>query len=165
MVGAFARRFRAGGHGVAVANSRGPVWLAFAAGIAAAALLPSGVLAAEGPFDGDWSVVLVCPDTTDRNGLVKGYEYTFPVAIRDGAVQGLYGTAGHSASVSYKGTVDPDGTLEITATGNTGRSDYSVGKVSQGTRYGYTLQGRLVGSTGEATRREIRPCTATFAKR
>ena len=128
------------------------------------AFLEQGVIAAGNPFDGRWSVVLVCPDTTDKSGLVKGYEYTFAVSIHQGAVQGEYGAPGHPASVSYAGQVSDDGTLEITATGNTGRSEYAVGKVAQGTRYGYTMQGKLVGSSGQATRREVRPCTATFAR-
>ncbi len=128
------------------------------------ALLAQGALAASTSFDGRWSVVLVCPDTTDKSGLVKGYEYDFVVSIREGMVQGEYGAPGHPASVLYAGQVGDDGTLEIRATGNTGRSEYSVGKVPQGTRYAYTLQGRLVGSSGQATRNELRPCTATFAR-
>ena len=120
--------------------------------------------AAAGPFDGRWSVVLVCPDTTDKSGLVKGYGYTFAISITEGEVHGQYGTAGHPASIVYTGRVSADGTLEIVATGNTGQSGYSVGKVAQGTRYGYTMQGKLIGSTGEAIRKELRPCTATFAR-
>ena len=127
-------------------------------------LLAQGAVAAANPFDGRWSVVLVCPDTTDKSGLVKGYEYTFAVSIREGAVQGEYGAPGHPASLVYSGRVSDDGALEITATGNTGRSEYSVGKLAQGTRYGYTMQGKLMGSSGQATRREVRPCTATFAR-
>ena len=129
-----------------------------------AALLAPAASAETRPFDGRWSVSLVCPDTTDRSGLVKGYEYDFDVVIRDGVVQGQYGAPGHPASVSYVGQVGDDGTLEMSATGNTGRSEYSVGKVTQGSRYNYTLQGKLVGSGGQATRREVRPCSATFTK-
>lgn len=138
----------------------------FASGVSflSTALLASGAFAAVNPFDGRWAVVLICPDTTDRSGLVKGYEYTFTVAIREGAIQGEYGAPGHSASVSYSGRVSDDGTLEITAIGNTGQSEYSVGKVVRGTRYGYTMIGKLTGSEGEATRRELRPCTAKFAR-
>jgi hypothetical protein len=115
-------------------------------------------------FDGRWSVVLTCRDTTDKKGPVKGYEYIFAVSIRDGLVKGEYGAPGHPASVFYSGKVSDDGSLEITATGNTGRSEYSVGKVAQGTPYSYTMQGRLSGATGEATRKEVRPCTAVFAR-
>ena len=129
-----------------------------------AALLGQGAVAAGRPFDGRWSVMLVCPDTTDKGGLIKGYEYSFAVSIREGAIHGEYGAPGHPASVVFAGQVGDGGALEITATGNTGKSEYSVGKVAQGPRYGYTLQGKLVGSGGEARRKELRPCTATFTK-
>ena len=129
-----------------------------------AASLSENARAAGSGFDGRWSVVLVCPDTTDKNGLIKGYEYTFAVSILEGVLQGEYGAPGHPASVVYTGRVSDDGTLEITATGNTGQSEYAIGKVAQGTRYSYTMQGKLVGSGGRATRRELRPCTATFAR-
>ena len=132
--------------------------------ICLAATLSESAGAAGSSFDGRWSVVLVCPDTTDRNGLIKGYEYTFAVSILEGVLQGEYGAPGHPASVVYTGRVSDGGTLEITATGNTGQSEYAIGKVAQGTRYSYTMQGKLVGSSGQATRRELRPCTATFAR-
>jgi hypothetical protein len=142
----------------------GKLKLAVAIGACLAATLPRSAAAAESSFDGRWSVVLVCPDTTDSTGLVKGYEYTFSISIREGAIQGEYGAKGHPASLVYTGRVADDGSLEIKATGNTGKYDYSVGKVAQGTPYGYTMQGKLVGSGGQATRRELRPCTATFAR-
>lgn len=127
-------------------------------------LLPVSAVAAAPPFDGRWSALLVCPDTKDKSGLVKGYEYSFTVTIRDGALQGQYGEPGHPASVTYTGQVSNDGVLEVHATGNTGRSDYTVGKVAQGTTYTYTLQGKLEQSSGQATRKELRPCTATFSR-
>ncbi len=129
-----------------------------------AACLAQGVSAADHPFDGRWSVVLVCPDTTDRSGLVKGYEYDFAVVIRDGALNGAYGAPGHPASVVYTGSVTDDGILEIAATGTTRQSEYTVGRVRQGTPYAYTMQGRLEKASGQASRRELRPCTATFAR-
>jgi hypothetical protein len=127
-------------------------------------LLAAHAVAAVTPFDGRWSALLVCPDTKDKSGLVKGYEYSFPVTIRDGALQGQYGEPGHPASVTYTGQVSNDGVLEVHATGNTGRSDYTAGKVMQGTPYSYTLQGKLEQSRGQATRKELRPCTATFSR-
>lgn len=133
--------------------------LACAAGVLS---WPAG--AAEHPYDGRWAVLLVCTDTQDRSGLVKGYEYSFSVVVKDGALLGEYGAPGHPASVTYTGQVEDDGTLEIKATGNTGRSDFSVGKVAQGTQYNYTMGGKLEGSRGLATRRELRPCTAKFSK-
>jgi hypothetical protein len=115
-------------------------------------------------YDGQWSVNFVCTDTQDRNGLVKGYEYKFSVTIAGGKLQGQYGTKGAPASIAYSGSVENDGTLEVKAVGNTGRSDYSVGKLAQGTDYSYTMAGRLDREVGQAVRREVRPCTAVFAK-
>ena len=115
-------------------------------------------------YDGEWSVVLACPDTQDRSGLVKGYELTFHVTIADGKLQGQYGAQGAPSSVVYSGEVGADGALELRASGNTGRSDQSVGKVARGTAYSYTLVGKLDQLRGQAVRRELRPCVATFAK-
>ena len=115
-----------------------------------------------GPFDGEWSVVLVCADTQDKNGLVKGYEYTFRVTIADGKLYGQYGSKGAPASLLYSGEVGGDGTLEVRAVGNTGQSDRSVGRVARGTEYAYTMSGKLDRAHGQAVRRELRPCTATF---
>jgi hypothetical protein len=139
--------------------------------IATAALLlgpggwpPAAAADAAHPYDGEWSVVLACDDIHDRSGLVKGYEYTFHVSIVDGKVEGQYGAKGAPASVVYSGQVQTDGTLEIRAVGNTGKSDRSVAKVAQGTAYSYTLAGKLESSHGQAVRRELRPCTATFGR-
>ncbi len=115
------------------------------------------------PYDGQWSVDLVCPDTQDKNGLVKGYEYKFAVTIAGGKLQGQYGAKGAPASIVYSGSVANDGTLEIKAVGNTGQSDYSVGKVTRGTDYSYTMAGKLEHERGQAVRRELRPFTAEFA--
>ncbi len=138
-------------------------WMATLA-CCASLLAPVAAVAEDHPFDGRWSVFLACADTTDRNGPVKGYEYRFEVSIAEGVLQGAYGAPGHPASVTYAGRVEDDGKLEITATGNTGRPEYAVGKIPRGSSYGYTLQGRLGPSSGQATRREVRPCVATFTK-
>lgn len=120
--------------------------------------------ATSAPYDGDWSVLLDCADTRDKSGLVKGYEYTFHVSIVGGKLRGQYGAKGAPASIVYTGEVSADGALELSAVGNTGRSENSVGKVAQGTPYSYTMVGKLEQSRGQAVRRELRPCTASFAK-
>jgi hypothetical protein len=116
------------------------------------------------PYDGEWAVSLVCPDSRDRSGLVKGYEYTFHVSIVDGKLRGQYGASGAPASVAYSGEVGADGTLELRAVGKTGQSDHAAGKVARGSDYSYTMSGRLEQSHGQAVRREQRSCTATFDK-
>ncbi len=117
-----------------------------------------------GPYDGEWSVVLDCADTQDKSGLVKGYEFTFHVTIANGKLQGQYGAKGAPASVVYSGDVGADGTLELRASGNTGNSEQSVGKVARGSAYSYTMAGKLEQSRGQAVRRELRPCTAAFSR-
>jgi hypothetical protein len=116
------------------------------------------------PFDGRWSVRLVCEDTKDANGVVKGYEYAFEAVISEGAVNGRYESARTAAHVTFTGTVAADGTLAIRAVGNTGRREYSVGRTAEGSPYQYTMQGRLNGNVGEAKRQELRPCTAHFSR-
>lgn len=137
----------------------------------AVALLAStwGVLAQDtstlsAAHDGRWNVVLTCPDTTDKTGLVKGYDYAFFVDIEAGKVHGQYGTPGQAASVTYDGVVHADGKLDIKAVGNTGKSDHAVGKVRQGTAYGYNLEVQLQASSGQAVRTSQRPCTAVFTR-
>ena len=114
--------------------------------------------------DGRWLVVLTCPDTRDKSGLIKGYEYTFSAIIDAGKFEGQYGTAGKPDSVVYTGSVFEDGSLKIRGVGNTGNPIASSGKVASGTAYSYTLLGKLDGATGQAARREVRPCSATFTK-
>jgi len=116
------------------------------------------------PYDGRWSVILVCEDVKEDGALTKGYEFRFYADVADGRLKGQYGSPGSPSSVTLVGTVAPDGTLEIRADGNTGKSDHTVGRVPQGTHYRYTMEGRLSGTQGSARRRELRPCTATFAK-
>ena len=115
-------------------------------------------------FDGRWSVDLVCPDTRDRNGLVRGYVFSFEVTVADGRMAGQRGVAGSPSSVAFTGLVARDGTLEIKAVGMTGNPEYTVGDVTRGTPYAYTMSGRLDGSQGQAIRRELRPCTASFGR-
>jgi hypothetical protein len=55
-------------------------------------------------------------------------------------------------------------TTQLREVGHTGRSDRSLGKVPQGSGYSYTLSGKLEATRGQAARRELRPCTATFGR-
>ena len=117
-----------------------------------------------GAYDGRWSVLLVCEDVKDKNGLVKGYELSFHADISGSKLKGQYGSVGVPNSIVYEGTVQSDGTLEIEAAGVTGKSEFSVGKVAQGTPYRYTMNGSLGPNSGRAVRREGRSCSATFSR-
>ena len=85
--------------------------------------------------DGRWAVVLICPDTRDKSGSVKGYEYTFWAIIEGGKLKGQFGVPSKPDSVVYTGTVSEDGTLKISAVGNTGQPGSTAGKVASGTGY------------------------------
>jgi hypothetical protein len=114
--------------------------------------------------DGRWTVSLVCEDVKDKTGWVKGYRFDFPVDVIQGKLAGQHGVVGQPSSVAFDGDVQEDGQLRITATGMTGESSYAVGKVARGTPYSYTLRGALGPSSGQAQRKELRPCTASFAR-
>ena len=115
-------------------------------------------------YDGHWAVELTCPDTKDKSGFIKGYRYTFSAIVEAGKLNGQFGITGTPNSVIYTGTVSEDGTLKMTGVGRSGNPTYSAGQVATGTSYSYTLLGKLDGVTGQATRLEVRPCTAKFAK-
>jgi hypothetical protein len=116
------------------------------------------------PFDGRWATKLVCDDTTDKKGLVKGYTWKFDVTIEHGKLNGQYGQPGAPSSGTYVGQVQRDGTVDIDAHGNTGKTEYTVNKVARGTPFSYPMKGKFSGSTGHATRTKLRPCEATFTK-
>ncbi len=132
------------------------------------ALVAAGAARGDDPsptaFDGRWWVALSCADLQTDKGLVKGYDFGFPATIHDGRLDAQYGTAGSPSSVHLDGRIHDDGAIEIRADGMTGASDYTVGRVVRGTRYGYSMTGRLDERRGEAVRRETRPCTAVLTR-
>ncbi len=116
------------------------------------------------PFDGRWSVKLVCDDTRDKTGLVKGYTWKFDVKVENGKLEGQYGQVGSPSSGTFVGQVQRDGTADIDAHGYTGKADYSIGRVTKGTPFSFPMTGKFSGSAGHATRTKLRPCEATFEK-
>jgi hypothetical protein len=116
------------------------------------------------PFDGRWTVSLVCEDVRDKGVLVKGYTFNFFAAITEGKLSATYGTRGRPSSLALTGDVQQDGTADIVAKGFTADPDFSVGHVQSGTPYTYRMRGTFTTNSGIATRIELRPCKATFSK-
>lgn len=112
-------------------------------------------------FDGQWSVKLVCDDVKDA----KGYTFVFDAEVKDGRLSGKYGQTGMPSSVEYVGVIQPDGSVDITASGRTGKPARSVGALDSGTPYSYQMQGKFDQSFGRATRTTLRPCAATFTRK
>jgi hypothetical protein len=116
------------------------------------------------PFDGHWSAKLVCDDSRDKNGLVQGYTWMFDVKIEQGKMEGQYGQIGSPGSGTFIGQVQREGDVDIEVNGNTGKSEYTVGKVARGTAFSYPMKGKFSGTTGHATRTKLRPCEITFTR-
>ncbi len=134
------------------------------AGAAASAQAPQPAAAPAAAYDGRWAVTLVCDDVKEQGVFVKGYDFRFAVEVAQGRMAGQSGSRGAPGWLALAGTVAPDGALELQAEGISGKSEHPFGRLAQGSPYRYTMQGRLEGDTGSARRRELRACTASFAR-
>lgn len=137
--------------------------------VVVAAVVPSAARAEPPPstsaFDGAWWVALSCADVRTASSYAKGYDFAFAATIREGRLDAQYGDPDAPSSLHLQGRVDASGALEIRAVGFTGSSEYTVGSVARGSRYGYTMTGHLDADRGEAARRETRPCSAVLTRR
>ncbi len=133
---------------------------------AAVATLVLGTSAAAQPagdvrrFDGTWEVALVC--SASEGAL--GYNYVFPATVSNGHLHGQYGTRHQANSVTYEGTIQPDGRATISASGVTGDSRSNVGRVEKGVPYGYRFTAQFEGAHGHGKRTEVRPCDVDFVR-
>ena len=133
----------------------------------AVATLVIGVGAAAQPandarrFNGTWQVTLACP--TSPQGVL-GFMFVFPATVSDGHLHGQYGTPGWAPSVTYDGTIQPDGRAEITANGLTGDANYNVAQTRKGVAYAYRLVAQFDAARGHGHRTEIRPCDVDFVR-
>ena len=137
--------------------------IAAALGLSSLGLITGSSFAQPG-YDGKWYVTLRCSSIEDKRGPVKGYELNFPATVTSGKLSAQYGAPGTPNSLTYEGEVSADGVLQIKASGNTGPSANTLGRVAQGTPFTYTLRGKLTDTGGEATRVEGRPCVASFSR-
>ncbi len=58
----------------------------------------------------------------------------------------------------------PDGSANLYVQGLVGAAPFAVGQRPAGTSYGYHLDSRFSGASGQGTRVEGRPCSAVFTK-
>src|SRR6185295_3559459 len=72
-----------------------------------------------------------------------GYKMRFPVEVKDGVLSGQYGTEGQPSSVTLKGRIQPDGQAIVDARGVTGDPNRTVGRVSRGSTYSYSVDARF----------------------
>jgi hypothetical protein len=112
-------------------------------------------------FDGTWQITLVCP-ATPQGAL--GFTFVFPATVSGGRLHGQYGTLGQAPSLTYDGTIQPDGRASITANGLTGNSAYNVSQTQKGVPYGYHFIAQFEGAHGHGKKTEIRPCDVDFVR-
>jgi hypothetical protein len=132
-----------------------------ATGLLITLMVLPGVSRAEERFDGKWRTTVSCEAARDA----LGYSFRFVSEVKNGKFRGLYGTEGKPSSLLIEGTVSPDGTGKLYATGRTGSKEYVPGRDSpRGTEYSYSIEAHFKGSTGTGTRVEGRPCSLQFEK-
>jgi hypothetical protein len=110
-------------------------------------------------FDGTWQVTLVCPTTPQG---AQGFTFVFPAIVSGGHLHGQYGTPGQAPSLTYDGTIRPDGGVDIAADGLTGNPNFNVAQVQRGMPYKYHLFATFAGAHGHGHKTEFRPCDADF---
>jgi TolB-like protein len=115
-------------------------------------------------FDGLWDATVDCPDH-NQGTAAKGYVLKFQVTVAGGALTGSRGVEGTPGHLRLQGTVNPDGSAELFASGLTTSPDYSLGRQHEGTRYAYRATGQFEGASGQALRTEGRTCQLRFVRR
>ncbi len=131
------------------------------AGLTLSVIALSGPCWAAGAFDGSWTVNENCPPTqTD----VKGYEWTYPATVRNGALSAQYQTPGGVGSIRLQGHIPASGSAVLNAAGTVGSADYAVGHAARGTSYRFHVQAQFTEASGTGTRMEQRQCSFTFSK-
>jgi hypothetical protein len=132
----------------------------------AVAALAFGTSAAAQPagdvrgFNGAWEVTLVCP--LWKGAL--GYTVVFLATVSDGHLHGQFGQQNQPDSLTYEGTIHPDGCASIIANGVTGPPKFNIDQVPEGHAYGYHVTAQFEGSHGHGKRTEVRPCDVDFVR-
>ena len=114
-----------------------------------------------GAFDGSWQTVLACNASEDG---ASGYTVRFTSIVRRGIFHGERGVSGQPGFLSVDGSIMPDGSALLLATGLTNDPRYNVAHVGPGRPVLYHLQSQFEGSHGSGSRVELRHCDAVFSR-
>ncbi len=111
-------------------------------------------------FDGTWKVTLVCPKW---NGAL-GYTKVFPAMVSDGHLHAQYDKQYQPNSLTFDGTIHPDGHASIIANGVTGPSKFNLDQVPEGNGFSYTITAQFENAHARGKRMELRPCDVDFVR-
>jgi hypothetical protein len=111
-------------------------------------------------FDGTWDTILSCENAAGA----MGYSYRFPSKVKDAVLHGEKGTKNKPGWLQLDGKILPDGSARIYADGLVGAAEAAVGHRPAGTQYGYHIEAKFSGDSGEGKRVEGRSCSVTFTR-
>jgi hypothetical protein len=109
-------------------------------------------------FDGTWDTVVVC-ETTPQGA--KGFRWQFNSIVQNGVLVGKRNMP-NGERYTLEGSIRPDGTSDLHATGISGDSDYNYKFTPKGTPIDYLVKVQL--ATGKGERQNQRICHFTFRK-
>jgi hypothetical protein len=111
-------------------------------------------------FDGTWDTILSCENAAGA----LGYSYKFPSIVKGAVLHAEKGTKGKPGWLQMDGKILPDGSARIYADGLVGAAEAAVGHRPAGTEYGYHIEAKFSGDSGDGKRVEGRPCSVTFTR-
>lgn len=126
-----------------------------------AALLASAPCEAAS-LDGTWNTTVECPR---EPGGGESYVWRFVSTVRGSQLRGQHGTPGQPASMTIEGTLGPDGSGILRATGLAGNPRYNLNNVPGGSPINHQVSVRLSGASGTGERLSGRTCHYTFRRR
>ena len=111
-------------------------------------------------FDGNWTVVIRCGE----EGGARGYTIGLAGRVSNNVMTLSKGINGQPEWLTIQGSILPDGTAMLQASGLTGPTVYNTGAVPPGTPYGYTVRARFESAQGTGERLGTRPCSLAFSR-
>ena len=112
-------------------------------------------------FDGNWSVVLTCPDASDG---ARGFTFNFGATVSGGKLHAQFGNLGMTPSLTLDGPIQPDGNAVFDAQGLSGATGYNVGGAERGTPYRRPVTARFENSRGTGEWYAKRVCKFAFTR-
>ena len=109
-------------------------------------------------YDGNWSVVHVCPPV----GTAEGFTNRYTMSVKDGYAVARWRPPGEPNSFTFAGQIRADGTVTFQGYGRLPAARYLLAGQRDGMPFAFSATGQFDGRDGKATT-DIRDCTLAFA--